>query len=74
MSEIKGQLLGIVLVVAVFGVVGGILVTAFQSSAGKIATSVQKEYDGTVEDGKLVGTNPEGTNFSIISDDNLLTF
>ena len=33
MSEIKGQLLSIVLVVAVFGAVAGILFTAFKNSA-----------------------------------------
>ncbi len=79
MSEIKGQLLGIVLVVAVFGVVGGVLVTAFQASAKSIATSVQKEYNGDVDkDGKLVGTDPtsnETDNYnSIVSNDTLLTF
>ena len=79
MSEIKGQLLGIVLVVAVFGVVGGVLVTAFQDSAENIATSVKKEYNGNVdEDGKLVGTDPtsnETDNYnSIVSNDTLLTF
>ena len=79
MSEIKGQLLGIVLVVAVFGVVGGVLVKAFQTSANNIATSVKKEYNGDVgKDGKLVGTDPtsnETDNYnSIVSNDTLLTF
>ena len=79
MSEIKGQLLGIVLVVAVFGVVGGVLVTAFKASANNIATSVKKEYNGDVgKDGKLVGTDPtsnETDNYnSIVSNDTLLTF
>ena len=33
MSEIKGQLLGIVLVVTIFGAVSGILLSAFKTAA-----------------------------------------
>ncbi len=33
MSEIKGQLLGIVLVVAIFGAVAGVLLGAFNTAA-----------------------------------------
>jgi len=41
MSEIKGQLLSIVLVLAVFGVVIGIMMGAFQGSAEKIGDRVE---------------------------------
>ena len=33
MSEIKGQLLGIILVVTIFGAVAGVLLTAFSTAA-----------------------------------------
>jgi hypothetical protein len=71
MSEIKGQLLGIVLVVAVFGVVGGVLVTAFTKSANSIASKITED---TVvkETEKEAGTSIVVS--SIITDDNLLTF
>jgi len=41
MSEIKGQLLGIILVLAVFGVVLGVLTTAFQHSAETIQERIE---------------------------------
>lgn len=47
MSEIKGQLLGIVLVVAVFGVVGTLLVTAFQKSATNISKKIETDTEPT---------------------------
>ena len=72
MSEIKGQLLGIVLVVAVFGVVGGVLVTAFTKSANNIQKAIEKDTD---ENGKVtVPTTGTSVDSSIISSDNLLTF
>ena len=40
MSEIKGQLLGIVLVIAVFGAIAGVLYTAFSSSAESVKTKM----------------------------------
>lgn len=43
MSEIKGQLLSIVLVVAVFGAVAGILFTAFKTSAQSVSTKITEE-------------------------------
>lgn len=75
MSEIKGQLLGIVLVVAVFGVVGTALVTAFKSSAGKIANKVDNDYT-VADDGTVTGTDRKQNieNNSIISTNDLLTF
>ena len=47
MSEIKGQLLSIVLVVAVFGAVAGILLTAFRSSATSVSSKITEEPDLT---------------------------
>ena len=48
MSELKGQLLGIILVIAVFGVVMGLLSAAFQSSAEAISDRVEDiAYTGT---------------------------
>ena len=72
MSEIKGQLLGIVLVVAVFGAIGTILVTAFTKSANNIQKAIEKDTD---ENGKVtVPTTGTSVDSSIISSDNLLTF
>ena len=72
MSEIKGQLLGIVLVVAVFGAIGTILVTAFTNSANNIQQAIEKDTD---ENGKVtVPTKGTSVDSSIISSDNLLTF
>ena len=77
MSEIKGQLLGIVLVVAVFGVVGGVLVTAFSKSADNISNKITKDYEYVEEGNTGVYKEKTGTssvdNF-IISNDDLLTF
>jgi hypothetical protein len=41
MSEIKGQILGIVLVLAIFGTVAGLLVAAFKSSATSVASKIE---------------------------------
>ena len=40
MSEIKGQLLGLVLVLGIFAIVGGILYTVFEKTAKKIGEKV----------------------------------
>ena len=40
MSEIKGQLLGIVLVIAVFGAIAGVLYAAFTTSAESVKTKM----------------------------------
>ena len=39
MSEIKGQLLGIVLVVTIFGAVAGVLLTAFKTATAEQITT-----------------------------------
>lgn len=41
MSELKGQLLGIVLVVAVFGAVSTVLIEAFKNAGNKIAKKIE---------------------------------
>ena len=43
MSEIKGQLLGIVLVVTIFGAVAGVLLTAFKTAAANTAEQITTE-------------------------------
>lgn len=40
MSEFKGQLLGIILVIAAFGVIGGTLVGAFSTSASNVKNQI----------------------------------
>ena len=52
MSEFKGQLLGIILVIAVFAVIGTILVSAFYTSAQAIADEITTVADtGLLVDG-----------------------
>lgn len=46
MSEIKGQLLGVLLVIAVFGAVSAVLFTAFKSSANKVV----EKFDPTIQE------------------------
>ncbi len=45
MSEFKGQLLGIILVIAVFAVIGTILVSAFYTSAQAIGDQITTVAD-----------------------------
>ena len=40
MSEIKGQLLGIILVVMVFAAVGGVMIAAFRSLGATVNSEV----------------------------------
>ena len=42
MSELKGQLLGIILVIIVCGAVAGALATAFTNMAGSVSTEMAK--------------------------------
>lgn len=41
MGEIKGQLLGVVLVISIFAIVAGILTTAFRNSANTVSDQVE---------------------------------
>ncbi len=61
MSEIKGQLLGIVLVLAIFGAVSGALYSAFKTSADNVAVKVSAD-------------TKVPANSKAISNNNLLTF
>lgn len=49
MSEIKGQMLGIILVIAIFGVVLGLMTTAFTTSAEAIQSRVEEAASTSVE-------------------------
>lgn len=48
MSEIKGQILGIVLVLAIFGAVAGIMVTLFTNTAGSLEDKVNENISAVV--------------------------
>lgn len=43
MGELKGQLLGVLLVVAIFGAIGTVLYAAFKESANTVATKIKEE-------------------------------
>lgn len=45
MSEIKGQLLGILLVIAIFVLVGGGLLTAFGDAANEVNTGISEIFE-----------------------------
>ena len=45
MSEIKGQLLGIILVVTIFGAVAGVLLTAFTTAANNKSTKIANDAE-----------------------------
>ena len=62
MSEIKGQLLGIVLVLAIFGAIAGALVAAFSSVGDQVV-----EYMETA-------TDTESEVYTVIERANLLTY
>ena len=49
MSEIKGQLLGIVLTIAVFGVVLGVMVTAFQKVSKAVENQATSAINNAIE-------------------------
>ena len=53
MSEIKGQLLGLVLVLAIFGVVGTAMVGIFKTTTDDLKTRVEAadEWDGSSTSG-----------------------
>lgn len=53
MSEIKGQILGIVLVLAIFGAIAGVMVSIFRQTADKVEDQLSNEVAG-VEIAKTV--------------------
>lgn len=67
MSEIKGQLLGVLLVVAIFGAIGFTLYTAFQGAATKVSESFNK-FDPTQDPASKV------TQVNTVSELGSLTF
>ena len=80
MSEIKGQILGVVLVLAIFGAIGTVLVSSFTKSAQNIEKKMS-EADTSLfpntSNSDSSGTN-EGqkslTNNDLFNDAELLTF
>ena len=57
MSEIKGQLLGIVLVVTIFGAVAGVLLSAFKTAASNTAEKISSEPQITEASAKVVSNS-----------------
>lgn len=58
MSEIKGQILGIVLVLAVFGAIAGIMVSLFTNTAtdleNKVSTNIENVF---LQNNEVIDTN-----------------
>ena len=67
MSEIKGQILGVVLVLSIFGAIGTVLVTAFKNSADSIASKITAE-DKLIESSSTDSTK-QGQNYEKIFND-----
>ena len=69
MSELKGQLLGIILVISVFGVLLGILTAAFQHSAETIQSRVEEAAytNSDTEEGPEIDPNGRvGRNYKLV--------
>lgn len=49
MSELKGQLLGMILVLTIFGVLTAILVPSFKKAADSVGEQVAVDNEGNVE-------------------------
>lgn len=43
MSEIKGQLLGVLLVISIFGIVAAAMTSAFRNASGSVGNKIEKE-------------------------------
>ena len=52
MSELKGQLLAMVLTLAAFGAIAAVLIPAFKNSANSVAKNVQVDSNGSVTETK----------------------
>ncbi len=77
MSEIKGQILGVVLVLAIFGAIGTVLVTSFTNSANSVTQKMNEvdSSDKLIEDSKKTSTtNPGSLINSDLFENELLTF
>ena len=59
MSEIKGQLLGIVLVVTIFGAVAGVLLSAFNTAASNTAEKISSEPEISEAAAKVVSNSAD---------------
>jgi hypothetical protein len=44
MSELKGQLLGMLLVIGIFGIIWGVLSVSFQDAATDVGHQIQLEF------------------------------
>lgn len=53
MSEIKGQILGVVLVLAIFGAIGTVLLNAFKTSADEVSEKIIDDTVKTSTDGSI---------------------
>lgn len=72
MSEIKGQILGVVLVLAIFGAIGTVLVNAFTTSATEIGKKISTDTEPTPTVSKT--TTSANANNIDLSNLELLTF
>ena len=52
MSEIKGQMLGMILTLLIFSLVGGILYASFQDSSAELNDKITHETSFVPEDGQ----------------------
>ena len=73
MSEIKGQILGVVLVLSIFGAIGTVLVTAFKNSADNIASKITAE-DKLIESSSTDSTNKTNNYEKMFNDFELLKY
>ncbi len=71
MSEIKGQILGVVLVLAIFGAIGTVLVSSFKTSADTIKEKMNSADTELIDASK---TKSEKLNNNLFNDAELLTF
>ena len=73
MSEIKGQILGVVLVLSIFGAIGTVLVNAFKKSADSIASKITAE-DKLIESSSTDSTNKTNNYEKMFNDFELLKY
>lgn len=78
MAEIKGQILGVVLVLAIFGVVGGVMVYSFQSASNNIANKITSASEDTIEPvnpaDNVPGDAGRSTDFDLALPEGLMKF
>ena len=64
MSEIKGQLLGIIIVLMVFAAVGGTMVTLFTSFSKTVENNVTSLINEGIENGRNAYQSSELTSYA----------